>query len=241
MPDVAIVTAMYGDYDVIRPQAAQDIDVEWICVTDDPLLDAPAPWRVVVEAGHYEHPCMSAKLYKMRPGAVVDRKHAIWIDANMEVTSASFAREALSCINDGVAVWSHPHRDCIYEEADVCIGPRAVGGKYSALPIPAQAAHYRREGHPEHGALFACGAIAWDLRDSAELGRDWLAECERWGYQDQISFPVVCRRLGVRPGIFPHPIERARLVDGVVGNDWMRIHLHIPVAAWLEARRNNPR
>jgi hypothetical protein len=228
MADVTVLTAMYGGCDVIRPQAAQDIDVDWICVTDDPDLHAPEPWQTILEPGHYEHPCMSAKRYKLAPNTVTDHEHVIWVDASMEVTAPEFARQALDHIHDGIATWRHPRRDCIYAEAQASLGAEAQDGKYDALPIAEQVAHYRAEGHPEHGGLYACGTLAWDTTNprAQELGEEWLDECECWGYQDQISFPVVCRRLGITPGVFPHPQIVGR-ADGALENPWLRIHPHL--------------
>lgn len=224
---VAVVTALYGGYDRLRPQVAQDTEAEWIVFTDDPELAAPAPWRVMVSPPAYEHPCMAAKVHKCCPG--VEQTDVIWIDANMQVTSRSFAREALAARRDGMAVWRHPRRDCIYDEAEASLGAEAQGGKYAELPIIEQVEHYSTEGHPAHGGLFACGTIAWDLTDllALKIGAEWLAECERWTYQDQLSLPVVCRRAGVTPGLFPvHQIER-RHRRGWLENRWMRIHPHL--------------
>lgn len=227
MADVAILTALFGGGDIIRPQAEQDIEVDWIAVTGDPATEVPAPWRPVVKPSS-EHPCVAAKRYKTQPWRWLDHSDIIWIDANMEVTAPGFAREALGCRNDGVAVSLHPRRDCIYDEAEASLGRESQGGKYDGLPIREQVEHYRREGHPEHGGLYACGTLAWDATDARArlLGAEWMAECERWTFQDQISFPVVARRQGITPGVFPHSqiVDRA---PGYLANPWLRIHRHL--------------
>lgn len=221
---------MFGGCDVIRPQAAQDIDVDWICVTDDPDLDVPAPYRRVVVKPHDADPCMSAKRYKLLPGTVTDHELVIWVDANMEVTASSFAREALACIHDGIAMFHHPRRTCIYDEAEASLGAESQGGKYDGLPIPEQVAHYRAEGHPEHGGLYASGVIAWNTTDpkARALGEEWMDEVKRWTVQCQLSFPVVVRRLGIEPGTFPHALLEERYYGlGYIGNRWLRIWPHL--------------
>jgi len=221
-----VVTACYGGVDTtLHPQAPQDMPVDWVCFTDEPDLTAPAPWRVVQAPGRFAHPCLSAKVHKTSPA--VDVTDVVWIDASMEVTSRSFVRDALAARRDGVATFTHPRRRCIYDEAEASLGAEGQDGKYAGQPLLDQVAHYRAEGHPDHGGLFACGAVAWDLANpkAAELGRQWLAECERWSWQDQLSFPVVCRRLGVVPGVFPvRQIERSS--RGFLSNRWLRIHPH---------------
>lgn len=229
MGDVAIVSACYGGSDTIRHQAPQEIvDVDWILFTDDPLLEAPAPWNVIVKPLD-DPPNLAAKRFKLRPAGSVPHPNIIWIDANMAVTSETFAREALAARHDGIATWRHPRRDCIYDEARASVGAESQGGKYDGLPILEQADHYRADGYPAHAGLYACGTIAWDTTDrrALELGAAWLAECEQWTIQDQISLPVVARRLGVEPGVFPHPqIDAARSFRGYLGNRWLRIYPH---------------
>jgi hypothetical protein len=221
---VAIVTANYGGFDQLQPQVAQDIDAEFLCFTDDPNLPAPAPWQVIYEPPLFEHPCMAAKVHKCKPR--VSNADVIWLDANMQVTSRSFAREALHARHDGIAAWKHPRRDCIYEEALASTGPESQGGKYDDQPITAQIERYHVEGYPAHAGLFACGTIAWDREASIEFGERWLLECQHWSFQDQLSFPVVARRLGVTPGVFPVPqIERSR--PRWLENRWMRLHNHL--------------
>lgn len=223
----AVVTALYGGCDRLQPQVEQDIEVEWFAFTDDPDLTPPAPWQVVVEPARFEHPNLAAKVFKCCPD--VGHGDVIWNDASMQVTSRSFAREALAARRDGIAAWRHPRRDCIYAEAKASLGAEGQGGKYAGLPIMEQVAHYRAEGHPRHGGLYACGTVAWDRsRPSVVLfGAAWLEECVRWTYQDQLSFPVVARRFGVRPGTFPLPQIKARRRSWIE-NRWLLIHEHVP-------------
>jgi hypothetical protein len=221
-----VVTACYGGVDTtLHPQAAQDMPVDWICFTDRSALEAPPPWKVIHAPARFEHPCMAAKVHKATP--TVDCPDVVWIDASMEVTSRSFVRDALASRHDGVAVFTHPRRRCIYTEADASLGVEGQGGKYAGQPLLDQVAHYRAKGHPTDAGLYACGVVAWDLADpkAVELGRQWLAECERWSWQDQLSFPVVCRRLDIAPGVFPvRQIERSG--PGFLANRWLRIHGH---------------
>lgn len=225
-----IVSACYGGVDTqLHGQADQDMPVDWVCFTDQPTLQVPAPWRAVHSPPRFDHPCLAAKVHKATPA--VDTTDVVWIDASMEITSRSFVREALAARHDGVAVFKHPRRSCIYAEADASLGAEGQGGKYASQPLLEQVAHYRAEGHPADGGLYACGTVAWDLADprAVELGRAWLAECERWSWQDQLSFPVVCRRLGVSPGVFPvRQIERSG--RGFLVNRWLKIHAHTVTA-----------
>jgi len=223
--DVAIVSACFGGFDVPPPfQCKQDIDVEWYYFTDARSVQAK-PWHVTHVDLRGNEPRLTAKAYKMV--APVETRYVIWIDANMEITSPYFARNALASIHDGVAVFRHPRRDCIYDEARASLGAESQGGKYAGLPLIEQVNAYRAEGYPEHHGLYACGVVAWDMDRARALGEAWLAEQERWSIQDQLSFPVVCWRMGIEPGVFPHPqIERSPRVNAPLSNRWLVIHPH---------------
>lgn len=221
-----IVSAVYGGFDEPRPQVAQDIDVDWVLFTDIERT-APPPWRVVVRPSA-ERPRLAAKVPKMCPD--VDDTDVIWIDGSHQITSPTFAREALHARHDGDAVFKHPRRDCIYDEAEASVGRESQGGKYILEPLAEQVAAYRAEGHPEHAGLYACGTVAWDLTNpiAIMLGAAWLRECEHWSIQDQLSFPVVCRRLDVAPGLFPLPQIRRRH-RAFIENRWQRIFPHVAI------------
>lgn len=246
MADVAIVTANFSAFDQVREQAAQDVDIDWICITDGDV--APEPWTTI-KGGTVSDPKrskapaagdpssqptptarMAAKLPKLCPWKFTDAQWAVWIDANTEITSPTFAREALERIRDGVAVFKHPRRECIYAEAQASVGSESQNGKYDPQAIAAQIDAYRAEGHPRNGGLYACGVVAWDLRDPyvRQLGWAWLSECERFSPQDQLSLPVVARRLKVKPGIFGWPqLERRFYGPNWIGNRCLRLHPHL--------------
>ena len=253
MADVVIYTANFGAYDNTLPQVEQDIPVDWIYLTDGaayPELggDEHAVWNVHVVEPKHAHPNLAAKVYKAQPPwELGDWTHAIWIDANMQITEPSFAREAMAFINDGMATWAHPRRDCVYDEGAVCIpgaGPEAQNGRYRNLPLQEQMDAYRAEGYPEHNGLYASGTMIWTPPASEKVGRAWLEECERWGFQDQLALPVVCWRLDVQPGIYgisqierrytPRVTWRQQLRGDpyYLANRWLRI--------WPHAREATP-
>lgn len=220
MADIAILTACMGAYDDLQPQRHQDIEVDWIAVTDD-MRPVPEPWQAVrVPPAEGEHPRMAAKAYKLLPYA--GYRDVIWIDANAEVLVPTFAGQALAARRNGIAVWSHPHRRCIYREATASVRL----DKYDGRQIAEQIVAYKAEGHPANWGLYACGVVAWDWSNEMahKLGQAWLDECRLWSYQDQISLPVVCRRLAVRPGTFP--LRQLEQAGEGFGNRWIRLHPH---------------
>lgn len=224
-----VVTASYGNYDAqLHIPVEQDVNVEWVCFTDQPDLEVPEPWRVVYAKPRYESPRLSAKVPKMCPD--VDCDDVVWVDASHEITSPSFVRQALASRNDGIAVFRHPRRRCVYAEVQALLGRENQNGLYFDRPLREQAQAYKREGHPPNAGLYACGVVAWDLREgkAQALGPAWLQETAKWSTQDQVELPVVCRRLQIEPGTFPIAQIDPKASRGhrYLCNDWLRIHPH---------------
>lgn len=226
-----VITANYGSVDgpPHAPVRQRDVDVEWHYYTDA-YVKAPDPWITHHVAPLDANPNLAAKFYRATP-PITTTPHVIWIDANMQIMHPLFVVGALASRRDGIAAWRHPRRDCVYTEAVACLEHESQGGKYEAYRerIYEQVATYKDEGYPAHNGLYACGTIAWDLSapDVHEFGTAWLRECHRWSPQDQVSFPVVAWRLGLKPGMFPVPqIQRMMQTPAYLANSWLRIHTH---------------
>jgi len=212
---IAVYTAIFGGYDHLKPQP-ETPGVEYICFTDDPSLEAP-PWTVRVEPSRYPHPRMAAKHYKLFPHRVLPRHPlTVWIDGSVAIKRPDFPTAFVSHVNEsGMALFPHPERDCIYDEADVSI----TMPKYRGLPILEQVAHYRAKGYPPKNGLWACTVMARDSssRRLRGLHRRWMRHNRRWSYQDQISLPFLLWRMGMEPGAFPYNLWQ---------NEWFDWHHH---------------
>lgn len=218
MSTVTVITAIYGGYDSLKEPEPQTVDVEWICVTDDPGLKSDA-WKVVVEPRPELHPRMAAKAPKFCPHLYAPATPTIWIDAAFRVAAPDFAARMLDLLNrSSWAMFAHPWRDCIYDEANASVELL----KYRGQPIGEQVAAYRELGHPAHGGLWATGVIGRRFSEPAtRLGRAWWEECERWTIQDQLSFPFLTRLFAIRPVAIPGDIYQTAWLryEGHIGGD----------------------
>jgi O-antigen biosynthesis protein len=231
-----VYTAISGDYDSLKQPAAQNADCEFVCFTDSDWPARIGAWRVQRFAPDPAlHPRMRAKRPKIlsheyfpggrwRPASFWSRARSydlsIWVDGSIEIGSSRFVGDMRALLGAGDwAMFRHPDRDCIYEEAELSL----TLPKYQGLPIHEQVETYRGL-VPPHAGLYACGVIVRrepvsELLQAAALS--WWSENVRWTYQDQLSLPYVIAK---HPGSAPVAIDAP-----LRSNAWFRIRKHAHV------------
>jgi hypothetical protein len=195
----AILSAVFDSYDEPKPCVRQDVDCEYLFVTDSEQVAEEAAtqgWSPIVET-YSGHPNRAAKRPKCCPWEYTDAGFTIWIDGSIRVTAPSFVT-VMREIADPIAQFVHPNRGCVYDEADISLQM----SKYASEPIAAQMETYTE--HPRHWGLWCAGIIArYRTPEVEQFGKAWLAEIERWSFQDQVSEAPMLREHGLRPNPIP--------------------------------------
>lgn len=216
---IACYTAVANEYDklAVHPEVE---GVDFIAFTDDDRSARAAGWdarELPTPPGVLSHR-MRAKEVKLLPHRyLADYDWTFWVDASHIIKTANFFDEALTWARKtGFALHRHPHRDCIYDEAEASL----TLWKYAGENITEQIEVYRKGGHPEHWGLWACGSMLrangnWELD---ELFEDWWYHCIEWSAQDQLSLPYLLRQHKIMPTDFPH--------HQLNGNPWFGIKAH---------------
>lgn len=204
MVKAALVTGIFGDYDTPKPLSFGHGFDDAILVTDNESIECEG-WRTI-HVKTDAPPRLAAKQPKMNPFQFIDADFCVWIDGAFFVINATFrdfCEESLG--NNDLVVFEHPHRwnrNCAFREAEFS----ATLPKYlnQADSLLMQAQTYSAEGLPPDWGLWACGVIAWRNTPAAhDFGAAWLAEIDKWGIQDQVSFPYLLWKLRPRFGVFP--------------------------------------
>lgn len=199
---VAVYTAIFGDFNPLRPVPKQTVDADYFCFTDNSYLNAPG-WKTVFADYPRKdlHPRIRAKYFKVLfhyLKELNDYDVIIWIDGSIEIKDATFIQWCLDNLTEDMLLFKHPQRDCIFEEfkaSDEC-------RKYDHEDKIAQRRDYRMI-YPEHGGLYACGVmIRKNTEQIQKLMNDWWHEILKYTYQDQVSFPVVCMQNNFNPATF---------------------------------------
>ena len=202
MPDIAIVSALYGDYDNLRNPPPQDGDVECVLVTDNPDIESDV-WRIVHRPKPHMKPRMASKHPRMLPQYYTDAAASIWVDMTIQILSPMFALEAIECARDGVATWPHPwNADLVAEITESLTQPR-----YQGQLLDDQIVSYFDRGLPGNTGVRHTAVVARAHNETTErLGHLWAAELE-WSAADQVSFPWACHVSGVNQ--YDLPLDQA--------------------------------
>jgi len=206
-----LLTAVYGNYDPLRPLPPNHGFDRAVCVTDNPTLSADG-WEMMVVPSNLS-PRLASKRPKMLPFEFVDDDVVVWLDAAFEIVGDGFQEFCVNALGDhNFVVWDHPDRGTrpdVYAEATFSNRME----KYWDQPLDEQVAYYRSRGLPDGSGLWACGTIVWGNKNkSKQFGRAWYHENLRWSIQDQVSFPYVVWKLKPNFGVFPaHEYENPYL------------------------------
>lgn len=186
-----IYTAVAGGYDVVRAPEFVPDDCDFVLLSDRPL-DAKG-WKVRPLIYDHPDPRRAARHAKLHPHLYFPQyRYSLWIDANIGVRGDA-GRFADALTDDSaVGVFTHPTRDCVFDEGDEWIRRKDP----EAEAIAQQLARYRVEGHPAGSGLWETSVMARRHHDPSciALMTEWWREIERGSARDQISFPIVARR-----------------------------------------------
>jgi hypothetical protein len=195
---IAVITSVYGGFDALKVPAPQELDCDWIVVSDIPL--SCPPWRPVVEPRPHMRPSMAAKVARACPEYYSDADVLIWVDGNVALKTG-FLREAVAALGEApLAAFdtSSERPGGVTQEAAIA----ARMSKYAGQPVVKQAASYCAAGMPYDWGSWWTG-LRVQSQHCLPFGEAWLAEMARWSCECQISFPYVCWRAGVRPTALP--------------------------------------
>ena len=212
---VAVYTTIFGKYSYLYPMPKQSVPADYFCLTDNFEVEHGTVFGQPGEGEQWKNIPLDfpsadlphrtrAKFFKLFPWETpyLDQYEiVIFIDGSISVTSPDFIRFCIDSMGDSdMALYQHPQRDCIYEEGEAS-KPLV---KYQDQNIDGQLKYYRSM-YPDHGGLYACGVMVRRQGSAAmrNLMSRWWWEIIKWTYQDQLSFPVVCRLSKFIPALLP--------------------------------------
>lgn len=151
---------------------------------------------------------LAAKVFKMLPHRYFpDAEFSLWLDGRVAIVyPLPLARLVDLFLRDAdLCVFRHSARRTVEEEARVCVERRLD----DPARIAAQLERYRRDGMPSDAPLIEASVLLRrHTRATAELGLAWWDEVQRGSTRDQLSFPYVAWKIGLRYATFPLDLRK---------------------------------
>lgn len=201
-----VYTAVFGGYDTLKNSPGVP-GVDYVCFTD--RAQTATGWRYVVQPE--PSPVWGARARKILSHKFLpDEEYSLWVDANLLFVGDPHTTVKNFLAEHDVAVFGHPTRHCIYEEAAICI----TQGKGDPDQIIPQTIRYRERGYPPGNGLAETGVLL--RRHSSaivEFNREWWGEVVTGSLRDQISFPYIAWLLGIEYALFPGELSKGVAVE----------------------------
>jgi len=214
-PTVVVCTAIFGSRDMLKPPMYVG-PCKYVCFTDKPRY-SPI-WEVEVRPEKGD-PARVAKQYKILTHRFFPHaQYFIWSDGSQQLLER-FTPHLVEELLDGkqMAIHRHPHRKCIYREANYCIFRK----KDRPRLIKRQMDRYRKEGMPKNYGLIR-GGFFIRRNDSATNAffEKWWQEISTESRRDQLSFDYCRWKMGIkvtylsraRRGSFRHGDRRNKAI-----------------------------
>lgn len=209
---ITVVTALSGGKDRLRDDQIKG-DAKWVAYTDGATSNL---WEVRPVYDRFTSDRRNSRIHKILIHEYVNTRYSIWIDANIAllITPEEIVDRYLK--DHDIAIYKHPARDCLYEEAVIC----ATRHLDNPETIIQQVKTYEDAGYGKHKGLVECSFIARRHTDKVrEFNEAWWAEYCRHSVRDQISCMYAVDNVGINMNMIDAPwigndIEATR--DGVL-------------------------
>ena len=216
---VIVYTALIGNLDRLWSVMPGSADVQHVAFVDEPKREVGlwggSPPNILPKTGGatarptWEQQVVkpkwddrrTARHYKTLPHRYLpDADVSIWTDANVRMRMHPLELIKRYLKDHDLVTFTHWDRNCLYPEGAFC----AKIGKDTRAVLEAQMARYRQEGMPGGWGLAATRVvIRRNTERIRELDEAWWTEIEHGSLRDQVSFPYVCWKLGMRWGVLP--------------------------------------
>lgn len=199
---IAIVTASVGANPLNTPPVWEGVDYH--AFVDKRLL-GNSIWQTHEYIQFSSDPIYSnrrnAKIYKVLPHLILpDYDYYFWIDSThiVEENPRIIIDEYLN--KSDIAVFKHPYRNCVYEEAKVILDLKY---DYPSL-VESQMEFYQDMNYPKNNGLYELSSRV--QRNTPEIQRMslmWWEQLCMYSSRDQLSFPYCLQQVGIVPTILP--------------------------------------
>lgn len=197
-PKYAIYTAMVGGYDEILQPKVVDDHFDYILFSNDIKEERVGVWQVRLIPYHDSDNTRICRYVKTHPEELLSEyEFSIWMDANIRIINSFVYERSLELYNEGIFIssFSHPLRNCIYDEAFELMYRR-----YEKEQVVVKwCQNLRKKGYPKNNGLFETNLMYRNHKLSivSEIDALWWSCIREYSRRDQLSFNFVLWKYGI--------------------------------------------
>lgn len=191
MSNISVITSLVGGKDHLSRGHVKG-KAKWIAYVDE--LTYSDDWTIEKAYDKFKSARRNSRIPKLLIHKFVDTEYSIWLDANIKLLISPEEVIHRYLKDHDIATFTHPIRDCIYDEAMEC----AKRGLDDPEVIIEQARAYEIDGYAKHRGLGECMMIVRRHTPKVEaFNNTWWAEYCRYSVRDQISFMYSLDKVGL--------------------------------------------
>lgn len=188
---IVIYTAISDSFDDLFSHTYITKDFDYVCFTNT-TIESPGIWEIRPLENRGFDSNRNAKYYKLFPNKFFpEYEYSIYIDGNIDVLDSALEAKVLELIHNGVILSSNYHfeRDCIYDEAKICM----MYNIDDINIIEKQIKMLQDNGFPHNYGLFEMNLIFRKHHDEKvkKIMMDWWDIIKKNSKRDQLSFMYV--------------------------------------------------
>ena len=217
---IVCYTCIVGAYDSLKLPLMMSNNIDYVCFTDQ-RFQIVGPWQLrnIPSDLQFLSNVKKQRIVKICPHRFLKNYDiSIWIDGSISIIGDlnTFISQ-YDLKKNPFYVRIHPFRNCIYDEADVCMKMH----KDVSYVIEKQINRYKEEGYPAHIGMVETGILLRRHNDikCQMIDNMWATELLNFSHRDQLSFNYVCWKNHFLPGILRNEFK-------VNKNDIFKLNSH---------------
>ncbi len=200
MAKITVITSITNSKDNLLEDTKNAKLADFVAFLDTP--QESDTWKIRTAPDIFKDPRRNSRLPKLMPHLYVNSEYSIYVDGNMRLLKTPQELIETYLKDYDIAIYKHPTRDCLYDEALVC----AQMGLDSPEKIIEQVKAYEDSGYARHKGLAECGMILRRHTPKVkEFNECWFAHYCRYSRRDQISCMKAVDEVGIPIKIINEP------------------------------------
>jgi hypothetical protein len=197
-PGITVYTSITDEKDTLLDNQLLG-EAQYVAFTD---LAYVQPWQIKKPYDRFVDPRRNSRIQKILAHQFIETEYSIYIDGNIRLLVPPEELIAEHLKDTDLAVWRHPKRDCVFDEAIVC-AKRKLDDPETIIE---QAVAYEKDSYAKHKGLAECNVILRrHTKKVEEFNNAWWSEYCRHSRRDQISFMYAVDKVGLRIKLIDDP------------------------------------